>query len=247
MSEAMLDDLRGRFRETARIRVQEIREILEGTPSREGVEKLARHFHFMAGMGGTYGFPRISELGDEVEGRILALSKAARLPDAATLARWRKVVDEIERGLAVSPEPLESSTPLPVSGGVAADSTTRRIVAVEDDATTAVLIRGFLRAAGYEVEICDDPDAFEATMLAFDPDLVLMDVQLSGKVTGLDLVSYVRQSARFAALPVIIVTSDSERRTIQDSAIAGADLLVAKPVDWDVLLAEIAALLKGKR
>jgi CheY-like chemotaxis protein len=242
MSDTMLEDLRDRFRETARIRVMEMKEILEGRPTAEAVEKLNRHFHFMAGMGGTYGFPRISEMGDEVEGRILDLVKAARLPDAATLGRWREVVEEIESVLAVPPEP-QAPSPLRATS-VVRDTGTRRIVAVEDDATTAVLIRGMLRGAGYEVEICDDPQAFEATLLAFDPDLVLMDVQLSGNLTGLDLLKHIRQNARFDSLPVIIVTSDTERRTIQDSTSAGADLLVVKPVDWDYLLSEIASRLR---
>jgi diguanylate cyclase (GGDEF)-like protein len=120
----------------------------------------------------------------------------------------------------------------------------RRILAVEDDPTTGALMRGFLGAAGYEVAICREAGEFEATLLSFAPDLVLMDVQLTSDVSGHDLVRYVRQSERFAMLPVIIVTSDSQRRAILDSAHAGADLLIAKPVDWDVLLSQIAQCLE---
>jgi len=84
----------------------------------------------------------------------------------------------------------------------------RRILAVEDDAVTIALLRGILSSAGYEVEVCRDPHEFEKVLIAFQPDLVLMDVQLSHDVTGHDLVRYVRHSERFSTLPVIIVTSD---------------------------------------
>ena len=60
MSDAT-DDLRGRFRQTARLRLEEMALLLdaieEGIAKLESIEKLARHFHAMAGLGGTYGFP----------------------------------------------------------------------------------------------------------------------------------------------------------------------------------------------
>jgi diguanylate cyclase (GGDEF)-like protein len=120
----------------------------------------------------------------------------------------------------------------------------RRILAVEDDAVTIALLRGILSSAGYEVEVCRDPHEFERVLVAFQPDLLLMDVQLSHDVTGHDLVRYVRHSERFSTLPVIIVTSDSERRAIVEGTNAGADMLVTKPVDWDLLLTQIAARLE---
>ncbi|HEX8409453.1 MAG TPA: diguanylate cyclase, partial [Thermoanaerobaculia bacterium] len=119
----------------------------------------------------------------------------------------------------------------------------RRILAVEDDPTTGALLRGILGAAGYEVEICREVSEFEQALFAFEPDLVLMDVQLSDEVSGHDLVRYIRQNERFSTLPVIIVTSDSERRALLEGTSAGADMLITKPVDWDLLLSQIAARL----
>jgi diguanylate cyclase (GGDEF)-like protein len=120
----------------------------------------------------------------------------------------------------------------------------RRILAVEDDTVTIALMRGILTAAGYEVEFCRDPRDFEKALNAFRPDLLLMDVQLSDDVSGPALVRYVRNSDRVSPLPVIIVTSASERRAIVEGTNAGADTLVTKPVDWDLLLAQIAARLE---
>jgi diguanylate cyclase (GGDEF)-like protein len=322
MTDTLLEDLRGRFRETARIRLDEMAALLDALENdpraTEALQKLAKHFHGLAGMGGTYGFPRVSELGDEGEGAMLPLLKNGATPDAASIAQWKSIVAEMEhelesdgllppapsalrpvftvRVIASDPE-LEASIaealereeltcvpegPADATVAIGEDEfeekvrairsgadlfvtkpvdvealvrrvaalrerkkhPPRRILAVDDDATTGALIRGFLGAAGYEVAVCRDAAEFEKMLFAFEPDLVLMDVQLSSDVSGHDLVRYVRHSERFGTLPVIIVTSDSERRAILDSAHAGADLLVAKPVDWDVLLSQIAARLE---
>lgn len=121
----------------------------------------------------------------------------------------------------------------------------RRILAVEDDATQRFLLQRVLGGAGYEVAVCSDPNLFEQTLLEFMPDLVLMDVYLSDNdVRGYDLVRYVRQNELFAGLPVIFVTSATERKARLESATSGGDLLISKPVDWQMLLAQVESLLQ---
>src|SRR6185295_3643855 len=120
-----------------------------------------------------------------------------------------------------------------------------RILAVEDDPTQVALIRRVLSAAGYEVGVCSDPARFEETLTTFGPDLLLMDVQLADDhVNGYDLVRYTRQSERFATLPVIFVTGESARDALIDSTLSGGDMLVTKPVDWGVLLTQVASRLE---
>lgn len=351
MTETLLADLRARFREAAETRLVEMT-VLLGCLERDGSDRvalrqLAKHFHALAGMGGTYGFPRVSELGDEAEGTLLPLVKGEKRPDPAAIIRWFELAQAIGRELEHEPAPIKelvrargyevlialSDQPTAVrisealrreemqvltctpsdavaklderrpdaaivdtistlelfrersgvdvivvgdaafkekvrairSGAEAFVNTpldmvalvrrvaalrerkerpARRILAVEDDAVTIALLRGILSAAGYEVEVCRDPHDFEKALIAFQPDLLLMDVQLSHDVTGHDLVRYVRHSERFSTLPVIIVTSDSERRAIVEGTNAGADMLITKPVDWDLLLTQIAARLE---
>lgn len=83
-----MNELRDRYRESSRVRIEELRDAFE----RGAIDEIVRHFHAFAGMGGTYGFPRISELGDEAE-------VVLRTPDEAALARCRTLLDEIEREL----------------------------------------------------------------------------------------------------------------------------------------------------
>ncbi|MFP5246576.1 MAG: diguanylate cyclase, partial [Thermoanaerobaculia bacterium] len=121
----------------------------------------------------------------------------------------------------------------------------RRILAVEDDPTQVLLLRRILGDAGYEVAICSETAQFEKMLDSFAPDLLLMDVQLSDRnVNGYDLVRFVRQNERFATLPVIFVTGENARKAMLDSTLSGGDVLVTKPVDWDLLLAQVASRLE---
>ena len=68
------------------------------------LQQLAKHFHALAGMGGTYGFPRVTELGDEAERVMGPLLKRAGTPDAAMVAHWWELAQEIGRELEKEPE-----------------------------------------------------------------------------------------------------------------------------------------------
>jgi HPt (histidine-containing phosphotransfer) domain-containing protein len=83
-----VNELRDRFRESSLVRLEELRVAFD----RGAIDEIRRHFHGFSGMGGTYGFPRISVLGDEAEGLL-------KSPDAAALARCRELMDEIAREL----------------------------------------------------------------------------------------------------------------------------------------------------
>ena len=99
MLDGLLQDLRARFRETSRIRLDEMRSLLaqldEDPLDATALKRLATHFHGLAGMGATYGFPEVSRLGDEGEGLILPLVKEERSPDRLILGRWRALVEAI--------------------------------------------------------------------------------------------------------------------------------------------------------
>lgn len=100
MSDPLLAELRAHFRESAAARLQEIAPLLDVVAhDGDALQRLARHFHAFSGLGATYGYPRISELGDELEGSILPLAKRGETPSAEEIARWRLVVDEIAREL----------------------------------------------------------------------------------------------------------------------------------------------------
>ena len=85
MSDELMANLRAYFRESTAERLREMRSLLDSLDD-DARERLARHFHALSGLGATYGYPRISELGEEGE----------RTNDPA---RWRELVDAVTRVL----------------------------------------------------------------------------------------------------------------------------------------------------
>jgi diguanylate cyclase (GGDEF)-like protein len=121
-----------------------------------------------------------------------------------------------------------------------------RVLSVEDDPVQAAFVRTILESAGYTVRVCEDPRRFEADLTSFRPDLLLMDVVLPG-MNGYDLARFVRQYERYAALPIVFLTTEAQMEAKIRATIAGADDYLEKPVAPELLLTSVAARIERSR
>jgi diguanylate cyclase (GGDEF)-like protein len=121
-----------------------------------------------------------------------------------------------------------------------------RILYVEDDPNQAAFVKAVLSSAGYAVQICAEPKRFEADLTSFRPDLVLMDIVLPG-FSGYDLARYVRQDERYAALPIVFLTTEVQMQARIETARAGGDGYIEKPVTPGLLLSDVAARIERAR
>lgn len=64
------------------------------------------------------------------------------------------------------------------------------------------------------------------------PQLTLLDVNLP-KISGLEVLKYMRMDERTRLLPVVMLTSSSEEQDIIESYQSGANSYIRKPVDFD--------------
>ncbi len=121
-----------------------------------------------------------------------------------------------------------------------------RILVVEDDEYHAKFARTVLEPAGYTVEVCPNPRAFNERMADFHPELILMDVNLP-EVSGYDLARLVRQQEQHAALPIIFLTSEGEMASRIEAAEAGGDEHLTKPVHPALLASAVGARIERAR
>jgi DNA-binding response OmpR family regulator len=114
-----------------------------------------------------------------------------------------------------------------------------KILVVEDDLKVAGFIDHGLREEGYAVDVA--PDGDEATMLAHvnDYDVILLDVVLPRK-SGFQVATELRREGR--STPILMLTSRDAVEDVVRGLDAGADDYLAKPFQFDELLARIRAL-----
>jgi diguanylate cyclase (GGDEF)-like protein/PAS domain S-box-containing protein len=96
---------------------------------------------------------------------------------------------------------------------------------------------------GYLVETAADGEAALARAAAAD--LVLLDVEMPG-LSGLEVLSVLRQTHSQTALPVIMVTARTHGDDIVEAFRLGANDYVTKPIDFPVALARIRTHLSHK-
>jgi len=104
-----------------------------------------------------------------------------------------------------------------------------KILIVEDNALNIKLFCDLLAAHGHQPEaVTDSRNALDAAR-AFDPDLVITDIQLP-HVSGLELIRLIRKDEELANVPIMAVTAYSARGDEERIRAAGAQAYVSKPI-----------------
>ncbi len=120
------------------------------------------------------------------------------------------------------------------------------ILSVEDDPEQVIIIRSILESVGYNIHSISDPRQFEEALLATSPDLILLDVML-GPMSGFELARYVRSDDRYAAIPIIFLTTQNQLNAHVESARVGGDEHLIKPVAPQLLISAVAGRLERYR
>lgn len=116
------------------------------------------------------------------------------------------------------------------------------ILIVDDDPEQVTFLRAVLQPVGYHVHSCRDPRYFDQELAIAKPDLIILDIVMPG-ILGTDLTRYLRQEEAHRAIPIIIVSALESERARSQAALAGADLVLQKPIDPGVLLSSVKGCL----
>lgn len=113
-----------------------------------------------------------------------------------------------------------------------------KIGIVEDELLVAESIVEILEELGYEPGKPAASYTRAIKMLEeFKPDLVLVDIQLYGSKDGIDLATTIREQADY--LPLIFLTANSDRTTIERAKVVKPDAYLVKPFTKRELFAAI--------
>ncbi|MBY0400913.1 response regulator [Myxococcota bacterium] len=120
----------------------------------------------------------------------------------------------------------------------------KRILIVEDSATMRSLIGASLEAIDASVKIVTAKSGFEALrLLPRDTyDLVVTDINMPD-INGLELASFMKGSAKYASIPLVIVSTEGSERDVEKGLGIGADAYLVKPFDPEALRQVVLDLL----
>ena len=117
-----------------------------------------------------------------------------------------------------------------------------RVLVVEDSKTIRMILCEYLRKMGIQVvEAGDGREGLERLKEIPQPDLVLVDWNMP-VMSGIDFIRAVREMHVYDPLPLIMVTTNSEKEYISTAMEAGANLYIQKPCTFDALREKLDAL-----
>jgi len=128
-----------------------------------------------------------------------------------------------------------------------------RILMVDDSEDARDLAEGALRSAGYN-DVVAAGSAWEAIKFldlgrttSEEPcvDIVLLDIVMP-EMDGIEACARIRNDARYADIPIIMVTSLDDMDSLSNAFVAGATDYVTKPVNRIELVARVRSALKIK-
>lgn len=96
-----------------------------------------------------------------------------------------------------------------------------RVLFVEDDGAVAQMYRLKLELDGYQVEVAPDGEVALEMVRSSPPDLIFLDIRLP-KLDGLDVLEALRADPATRAVPVVILSSHSEKDLVERGAKLGA-------------------------
>ncbi len=112
---------------------------------------------------------------------------------------------------------------------------------VENERTTLTQIGSILGSAGYRVTEALNGIAAIKSAQTDPPDLVLLDLVMPG-VDGYGVCALLKQNSNFHA-PIVVLSGRTGKKEVKAAFGAGADAVLANPVDRQTLLSKVSELL----
>lgn len=122
----------------------------------------------------------------------------------------------------------------------------QRVLIVDDDVDLAAHYRLVLLGAGMEAEVLQQPEMIAETLSAFRPELVLMDMHMPD-VSGPDLAGVIRQYDKWASLPIVYLSAETDLGAQIEALGRGADDFLTKPISDAQLVSAVRVRVERAR
>jgi CheY-like chemotaxis protein len=120
------------------------------------------------------------------------------------------------------------------------------VLIVDDDPVFTLLASETLEQNGFNTLLADDVDRALVLFEERRPDLLLLDVDVSG-ASGLDLCRRILATPRSFDVPIVMVTEHNDTASIERAYKAGAADYISKPVLWPTLPHRLGFILRARK
>ncbi len=124
------------------------------------------------------------------------------------------------------------------------------ILIVDDDLDLTKALKTTLESEQYSVVIAADRTEGMEKVKIEEPDLIILDVMMSTWEDGFEMARVLKKNPQFKDISILMMTAVKDKTGIDFKSTAGdptwcpVDGFLDKPVDLDVLLAEVRKLLQ---
>jgi two-component system cell cycle response regulator DivK len=119
-----------------------------------------------------------------------------------------------------------------------------RVLVVDDNEMFIEMARFVLAAAAFRVEVASDAGEALARIPVFQPDMILMDIQMPG-VDGVELTRRLKADPATRHIPVVAFTAYAEQGDELPLKAAGFAGYIGKPIEVTTFAAEVRFWLDG--
>lgn len=97
-----------------------------------------------------------------------------------------------------------------------------RILCVEDSFEMQQMLNFILSRAGFEIVVASNGDEGVLNAKVFRPDLILMDVMLTGDTTGIDAITRIKADPAIEQTPIVVLSAYTDQTLVDSALSAGA-------------------------
>lgn len=193
--------------------------------------------HGLAGSGATFGYPEISAVGSEADNFLTAMLKY-QIHTPTDYQRLNAMLKDIQRTCRETVQTAQKT--LSPSEKISANTTAtnKHVLIVDDDGDVAAVIAHGLERSGMNVKICTSGEEALHYLPRIQPDLVILDVALTG-INGLEVLKQIKQNPEFIDIPVVIICTRHNAEMEFIAKRAGAQAFIAKPLDIELFTSQI--------
>lgn len=183
--------------------------------------------HQLAGTVATFGFEAASHIAKAIE---ILLENQPSLININSLSPLVKSLRlELEQPSGNFANEKEQVDFLISSPQLLGDRGEIRVLAVDDDATILILLKQILGDFGLKVATLENPTQIWQILETVQPNLLILDINMPD-INGLELCQTIRNTTQWSWLPILILTVQTDRQTIQQVFASGADDYLNKPI-----------------